>query len=250
VFLAGLPRTGTSWACRALHAALGGEICFEPCNWRAHPEMEPWHLRYLPADRPDQGFGALVDGVAEHRYTVVKEVHTYLAIEQWARQADRVVVIERPPLATAASWQRLGYDVRFRVDRLLDQPDLLADHLAPFEAHLREQAGWHGDLGRYWGASYFVLRRLAAAHPDWAWVHHDRLASDPAAGFRALLDGAEGADGAPPDLAALDAYVAEHAGPAPEGATPYDTYRTAPASLGPDEAAAVMAGAEPFGLLP
>jgi hypothetical protein len=250
LFVCGIPRSGTTWAARALNAALGGSLCSEPCNWKAHPDMVQWHLRYLPATGPDEGFRALVDGVADFGYAVVKEVHTYLAIEQWARRSDQVVVVQRDPLAVAASWHELGYEVRFRIDLLLGQPRLLEDHLEPFGEHLRRSSSWFGDLGRYWGASYLVLTRIAAQHPSWQWVTHEQLCAHPAEEFARLLPGG------PVDDDALLAFLREHDRPPDGDPSPYEPVRETAAeplkwqgALSPDQAREVLAGAEPFGLL-
>lgn len=248
LFLTGLPRTGTTWAARALHAAIGGELISEPFNWKARPEREPWHMRYLPTDAPDEGFDALVhETLRPDHPTVVKEVHTPLAIERWAMAHERVVVLVRHPAAMAASWHHLGYQVRFRIEVLLGQPRLLEDHLEPFAEHLRTERDWFGDVGAYWGASYHVLRRLADGHQDWRWTSHEHLCADPHAGFAALLDGL------PTDAAALERFVAETDAAPGEGDSPYETRRRTAqepdrwrTQLDPIQVAAVLAGAAPF----
>jgi hypothetical protein len=212
--------------------------------------MLPWHLRYLPASGPDEGFAALVDGVADHGYAVVKEVHTYLAVEQWARRCDGVVIVERDPLAVAASWHELGYEVRFRIDLMLGQPRLLDEHLDPYVDHLRRSPSWFGDVGRYWGASYHVLRRVAAEHPTWHWVTHEALCARPGPEFSGLLAGRAIDDGA------LAAFLRDHDRAPTTESSPYETVRDTAAepvkwrgALSPEQARDVLAGAEPFGLL-
>jgi hypothetical protein len=212
--------------------------------------MLPWHLRYLPADGPDEGFAALVDGVADVGYAVVKEVHTYLAIEQWARRSDGVVIVERDPLAVAASWNELGYEVRFRIDLMLAQPRLLEDHLDPFVDHLRRSPSWFGDVGRYWGASYHVLRRIAAPHPTWRRVTHEALCARPDTEFAGLLADRDA------DHDALVAFLHDHDRAPESDSSPYDPVRDTAAeplkwrgALSPEQARDVLAGAEPFGLL-
>jgi hypothetical protein len=122
------------------------------------------------------------------------------------------------------------------------------EHLAPFADHLRAPTSWFGDLGRYWGASYFVLARLATAHPDWRWVSHESLCADPTRGFTALLAGL------PTDPQALTAFLQDHDREPTVDETPYAPFRSAATEaakwhgiLTSDQAREVLAGAEPFG---
>lgn len=188
LFLTGLPRTGTTWAGQVLAAALAGAYVNEPFNWKFHPDREPWHMAYLRGDQADDGFDEIASATAGPR-SVVKDVHSCLAVERWAVWHPTVVLQVRHPCAVAASWAALDYRADWQADLLLAQDTLMTDHLEAGRAELEQRGDLFHDVGAYWGATYRVLADLAAGHPAWRWAVHERLCVDPDVEFRLLLDG-------------------------------------------------------------
>ena len=207
-FLTGLPRSGTSWSALAIVTALHGMLIYEPYNWEFFPERRRYDLRYTPIDGEDADLLRVLQ--RELRYwrrprrslqallspaVVVKDVHIGLAADYlWAHYRPHTIVLVRHPCAVADSWARLGFEVDERIDKLLSQPRLLADHLAPFEEHMRRAPidipaaeRFYYQVGLFWGSVYYVLRRYADRHPEWLWVTHESLCADPEAGFERLL---------------------------------------------------------------
>jgi hypothetical protein len=249
ILLTGLPRTGTTWAGRVLAAAMGGTYTNEPFNWKSHPDREEWHMRYLLGDDGPSGFDAIVAPTVGER-TVVKDVHSCLAVERWSRHHPHVVLQVRHPCAVAASWAALDYRADWQADILLAQPEVMERHLEQGRDALVERGDLFHDIGAYWGATYRVLADLADDHPGWRWSVHERLCAEPTVEYRLLLSGLS------IDETALDGYLADSdRAPAP-GDSPYvvtrrtgaepDKWRT---QLEPDQIERVMAAASAFGVL-
>ena len=190
IFATGLPRTGTTWVASLISAATGSDLAFEPYNWRLHPEAADFHMKYLPSGSDDQRFIRIAEsafGASER--VVLKDVHCCLGIEYlWETLHPIVVIIIRHPCAMANSWAKVGWGADFRIEILLNQSRLVDEHLSPFRDHLTSSNEYFFQLGAYWGASYYVISRIAAAHQDWNWVTHESLCRQPTAGFKTLLD--------------------------------------------------------------
>jgi hypothetical protein len=197
IFVTSLPRCGSTWVGNVLSGALGCPMLHEPFNWKSHPERERFHMRYMPADRGDPEIvECLLADVAKaldprpDGLCVVKDVHTCLSLEYVAAQTGmQVVVLVRHPCGMARSWMELGYKVDFRIDLLLSQPSLLAEHLGNHERHLRSSTDPWFQLGAYWGAAYQVVHNLSARHPEWVWCTHESLCEHPERQFARILDG-------------------------------------------------------------
>ena len=249
LFLTGLPRSGTSWAANALTRALGAHLDFEPFNWKTKQDegLKRWHMVQLTEPEPE--FDAIVERTRDdERPHVVKDVHTCLALERWAVVHPKVVILVRHPCAVAASWQSLDYPIGWQTEILLSQPALTEGVLGPFVDHLRPTGDFWFDLGAYWGAAHACMLRLAEGHEDWAVVTHESLCTGDPAAFRPALEGLPG------DENALAGFLAE-ADADPDSDDAYAIFRNTRQEpdkwrtrLDADQQAAVLRGAEPFGV--
>jgi hypothetical protein len=117
--------------------------------------------------------------------TVVKSIYAPFAVE-WlvARYQPRVVAVQRNPLNVVSSWRQLGmhgFDLGERPavrERVLDRLGI-----APPAATLTP-------LGRIaWtvGLLTTVLGEAVAAHPEWLFLTHEELCTDPPARFREVF---------------------------------------------------------------
>jgi hypothetical protein len=150
--------------------------------WRAlcdhaNPRVAPW-LRVLASlSRPPSKR-------SERDLAVVKSVHAALALE-WvsARLRPRVLIVQRHPFNTIASWLEFGWGgcyldthpkVRERFAGPWGFPELAADR------SLLSAVTWEVALF----AS--VLHTAAREHPDWLTVSHESLCIDPIGGFQRI----------------------------------------------------------------
>jgi hypothetical protein len=99
-----------------------------------------------------------------------------------------VVVLIRHPAAFAASVKRL--DWWFKFSNWLDQERLMRGELAEYAGPIRTYVSGKKDLIDQsilmWNCMYSVVDRYRTAHPEWAFVRHEDLASDPLPGYQAL----------------------------------------------------------------
>ncbi len=210
IYVAGLPRTGTTWIASVLGATPGTAYFHEPFNYQKVAEAAPYSLRYVRAEDEDPAFAAYCRrcfaGRQRHRFVtshqpawrrilpislgrvLIKDVHSLLALEWFHHHfAPRIVVVLRHPLAVADSWFRVAKGKnQLAYSRLLGQSTLLEDHLQPFAAHLRAVDNFWSRMGAYWAACYHVVLQQQRRHPDWVVVRHEDLLEDPVARFREL----------------------------------------------------------------
>ena len=267
IFVISLPRSGSTWVSRALAAALRTHVINEPFNWRKHPDREKYHMRYLTAGMPDDGLGMLLPRILHHplslatalvgrRCQVVKDVHACLAVEQiWERVRPKFIFLIRHPCAVAQSWARLQYEVDFRLVRLISQDKLLEEHLAPFVSQLTRREDYYYQVGAFWGASYYVMNRISARHPDWVWATHEELCNHSEERFTGLA----GRLGYPPGRLGrwlLRRYIQQNDRPRRPGERIYSVKRQSTEEPGKwktqlteEQIRAVLDGAGPFGLL-
>lgn len=262
VLLAGMPRSGTTWAAAALGAALGCPQRMEPF----HPDKAPdapdsaaW--RFRSSTDADRRFDAVVAEAFADAPVVVKDVQGVLAVERWGAVADpAVVLLSRHPVAVAASWQRVGWLDHDRagvvLDRLVNQPALMEAHLGGHERALARSGDPLHNVGALWGAIQRVWADQLAVHPDWVLVWHEDLCADPASRFAQLLD-ALGAPLSEVGDAILDAFVGHYDDDLGPDADPFSISRRtaaepakAEAGLPPDDARRVLAAAESFEAAP
>jgi hypothetical protein len=101
-----------------------------------------------------------------------------------------VVVLIRHPAGFAASIARLGW--RFDFGNFLSQPWLMDGDLAPFAAEI-ESAARHTpslveEAALLWKCIYATVDRYRAERPEWTFVRHEDLMTDPEDGFRAICE--------------------------------------------------------------
>jgi hypothetical protein len=267
ILITGLPRTGTTWASRAVAAVTRGRLVHEPFNWKLHPDRVGYHMKYMPAGSKDAVLLKILrdeikprilslNALRRARQVVIKDVHICLAIEYlWEELRPNIVILVRHPCAMANSWANLGLEARSRLDLLLSQERLARDHLAPFESHIHSNDDCFFEIGAYWGASYFVMGRLAERHEDWQWISHESLCVEPLAGFERLVkDMGLGVDHGGHN--SLRNFLRKNDRPRKRGEGPYSLTRVSAkepgkwrSALTSEQVHAVMAGAEPFGVL-
>lgn len=165
-WLAGSGRSGTTWLGQVLAAPRGNALMFEPLRFwleRSPPDLTPPILGaterpYFRPDTPVPSWERHVDRIlrgsgftrrslfsatrADDRPAalwrvltgkrlLIKEIRSNLMVGWLARTFGlRVVLLLRHPCATVASQARLGWGTKRKViDALLEQPELVQDHL-------------------------------------------------------------------------------------------------------------------------
>ncbi|MGH3134044.1 MAG: sulfotransferase [Gaiellaceae bacterium] len=174
ILVTGIPRSGTTWVGRMLHAS--GETAYvaEPLNiwrsprplrsqtrgWPGYPyvtaESEDMYLavladivglrmnvlRELRAARSREDLSGVVStwaafliGRARRRRPLVKEPHA-LFLAPWLveRLGGHAVITVRHPAAVVSSWKRIGWPVDF--GQLLNQPLLVRDWLGSYKTDM------------------------------------------------------------------------------------------------------------------
>ena len=224
ILLTGMPRSGTTWVARILTAS--GEVGHinEPFNLAVSPgtlrvPAEHWYA-YVTAQNEDRYLPALTR-VLDFEYPLVRELrrcrsrtdllHTLKWWRDFVRSRGRrplvkephaifsagwfaerlgsdVVVMIREPLAVVSSWKRLEWSFDFT--NLLEQPLLMRDWLAPFEAEMAAAPSPARDLvdrvALLWRVIYSVVadERFPAARL----VRHEDLSRDPVHGYAELYE--------------------------------------------------------------
>ncbi|MFO1514329.1 MAG: sulfotransferase [Verrucomicrobiota bacterium] len=210
IFLAGMPRTGTTWIASVLAATPGTAYFHEPFNYLHVEESAPFVMRYRRGGDTVPELTAYCrrcfSGRQRHRNVIsrqpkwrrwlpftfgrilIKDVHSLLALDWMDRQfGPRIVIVLRHPLAFADSWFRMtGGKSEKAIERLLTQPALLEDYLRPFESHLRAMDDFWSRIGAYWGACYYVALQQQLSHPEWIMVRHEDFLEDTTTRFREL----------------------------------------------------------------
>ena len=216
IFLAGLPRSGTTWTGLALAAAAHTTLIDEPFNYEFHKAAAPFNMTYIPSTVRNARFERQLRVVAKEdvyaRFTaflpyrinqsiptarrhceqvVIKDVHTLLALESiWNTIKPRIIVLLRHPGAVASSWKRLQLKGDFtpKNERLLRQKPLLDDYLVDFVRHLQPRDDFFFNVGSYWGAVYYVIHKMheRLLCGDCIFVTHEHLCMDPLKNFTTL----------------------------------------------------------------
>jgi hypothetical protein len=92
--------------------------------------------------------------------------------------------ILRHPCGQFESWQRLGWEPR--LESLLENPRLVADHLHPFQDLIRSARGFWERVGAYWGATMYVVHRQSEGGARRRLVAYEWLCEAPIPRFQEL----------------------------------------------------------------
>lgn len=224
VIVAGLPRSGTSWLAKALSFAPGFTYYREPDNWEhvAGAERRFVYL-YLDGDHDDPAYRRHLTracaGEVATAYTMsedpgpllrflgrpgrrvgerfpvlflrrphvlLKLVHANLNLAWLSANLPhaRQVYILRHPCGQFESWKRLGWTPQ--LEKLLENPRLVADHLRPFEDLIRSARSYWERVGAYWGAVMHVVHRQSGPAAPRRIVAYEWLCDDPVARIQEL----------------------------------------------------------------
>jgi hypothetical protein len=121
----------------------------------------------------------------------LKDPHALFSAPWLARSYPLdVVVLIRHPAAFVSSMKRLGWEFCFR--HLAQQPELLSDLLAPYEADMhRLLATPHTGFDEavlLWRVIHGTIGRFRREHPDWIFVRHEDLSVAPIKEYHNLFD--------------------------------------------------------------
>jgi Sulfotransferase family len=149
VLLAGTGRSGTTWLEDIINFGQHYRVMFEPFHTRNVPLLAHWNYRqYLRPSEHDPSYltpaTKILSGKLRSRWAdqfnerhlvrrrLIKDIRANLIL-RWIREQFPqipIILVLRHPCAVASSKMKLGWETH--LGDVLAQPDLVADHLAPF----------------------------------------------------------------------------------------------------------------------
>jgi hypothetical protein len=224
VIVAGFPRSGTSWVAKCLSFAPGFTYYREPDNFHFVPGAEERFAGlYLTAEHDDPAYRRLMTRAAagevatartmrqnpgpllrffggpgrslgerlpllffRKRHVLLKLVYANLNLAWLSANLPhaRQLCLLRHPCGQFDSWWRLGWEPR--PELLLDNPRLVADHLAPFAGLIRSASTYWERAGALWAATVYVIHRQTLAQPGRIILSYEWLCGDPVGRFEEL----------------------------------------------------------------
>ena len=213
LFITGNGRSGTSWIGEALGYGPGKLYYREPChpnrNGLSTEQADAVWSRYVPANSQDPFFdrtlndafngqwwsqSGLAPNALKARFLtspriIIKEVAAFLSLE-WvsARWSPDVLMIIRHPGAYVASVNNLDQQAEelSRFENLRNNPVLHKKYLAPFAEHLASLKHPAEVTSASWAIRNFIVLQDHKAHPEWALIKYEDVATDPLSQFEAL----------------------------------------------------------------
>lgn len=128
---------------------------------------------------------------ARARRVCVKDPIAFFAAEWLSDTFDaQVVVIMRRPAGVISSYLKLGWGAD--VESVLAQEELCATYAGPLsgeiEAYRRGELDHVDALILQWQIFALAALALRQRHPEWLFITHEELCSDPVSGFRRIYD--------------------------------------------------------------
>jgi hypothetical protein len=124
-----------------------------------------------------------------HAAPLIKDPIALFSSEWLAKRFDmNVVVLIRHPAAFASSIRRLNWTHNF--SHFLNQPNLMSDYLAPFEAEIRDFAQKDHDILEQapllWRIIHHLILQFQQKHKDWLFLRHEDISANPLHYFKYL----------------------------------------------------------------
>jgi hypothetical protein len=226
ILVTGSHRSGSTWVGRMLSAAPGVVYVHEPFSLSAraapcYPRFTTW-FTYVTSEN-EAAYVERMARLAELRYpwraewaerptlrrlvgtsrrawayrvarrrgarALIKDPIALMSAEWLAdRFQAEIVALIRHPCAFVASIKRMNW--WFRFENLYSQPLLMRDLLGEYEEPMRRLDATEHDLidngALTWTVIHHVIRVFQERHPDWIYVRHEDLASDPIGQYEAL----------------------------------------------------------------
>ena len=227
ILVTGSHRSGSTWVGRMIAASPSVTYIHEPFNIFLRPRMTRARFRWWFTYVCDENAAAFETDLADTlklKYPTLQELgsarsprqvakvlwHTGrlaaasvlrrralmkdpIAIfsTEWlaARLRVQPVIMIRHPAAFAGSLKRANWTHSF--SHFLEQPLLMQDHLSDFRAEIEAFARKDRDVLDQaillWNLIHHVILKYRRAHPEWIFVRHEDLSSDPVAGFQRIF---------------------------------------------------------------
>ena len=227
ILVTGSHRSGSTWVGQMIATSPRVGYVHEPFNVDHHPGICPMSVPYwftYVTDENASRFQPALDRTLRFAYSPLAELRTARRPRHFARvvvdgghflkyrllrcrpllkdplalfttewlaseYSMDVVLLVRHPAAFAASVRRQGYTHPF--SDFLRQPQLMRDHLAPFEQEIRAIEARSPDVideaALLWRLTTFMTLKLQSLHPDWLFYRYEDLAQDPTEHFKRIF---------------------------------------------------------------
>ena len=197
ILVAGAARSGTTWLGDLIAAHIPCRILFEPFNPDLVPQyggFQYFQYMRLGAENPEfYDFARRVfAGEIRNRwidrqnerihseYRLIKEIRINLALKWLHDHFPEVPILFliRHPGAVVASRMELGWDTDGDIEPFLSQPDLMADHLAPYRDLIKNAKTVEEKHAVIWSMSNLVpLKQFE--HGELQTVYYENLCTQP-----------------------------------------------------------------------
>jgi len=210
IFITGHGRSGTTWIGSTFEQAPGILYYHEPCNPEVVKGGDYSHwFGYVRPDGSDPYFESCLDRAFNGLITygrgwwikqpyrrllpgsrvVIKEVASLMLLEWvYKRYQPEILFVLRHPCAVALSEKNKRTPVERPIIEILNQPDLVEDHLKPYLTILEKAKTPFEIYGAIWGARNRVIADLIPKYPEWKILFYEDLTRDPLKCFRELFD--------------------------------------------------------------
>jgi len=226
ILVTGSPRSGTSWVGRMIGHVPFVRYINEPFNIGNNPcscgiKFKYWfsylsarnlheyedHLKHVlyPAYTSYGLLNLITDIVQSRRIrplskylqayrshkVLVKDPIAVFSAETLASMFNMdVIVLIRHPAAIVSSYKALNWTHSF--SHFLHQPELMEEHLAPFQAEVEDFVKKEYDIidqaALLWKLIHHMIIQYQKKHPDWIFVRHEDLATTPIEGYQNLFN--------------------------------------------------------------
>lgn len=227
ILITGSHRSGSTWAGKMVAASRRVGYLWEPLNPSHDPGLLQTpidRLNFYISDHNSAQYEIPIRNVLEFRYDpltrmrapggprniaaamvhavryldyrlgrrrpLLKDPHMLYSARWLADRFDaQVVVLIRHPAAFVHSLVKANW--RYPFDDFLSQPELMADHLAPFRQEMERMVREGGDIVDegilLWRLAHHTIANYRVSRPDWLFVRHEDLSRDPVRNFEGVF---------------------------------------------------------------